>query len=64
MRRGKTRALQGSEEAQPPMSAEEFQRVAHRPKASTGVGAGGFHPKLPFDCGSDTCRRSFDGENR
>ena len=46
---GKHEALQRKEDAPPPTGAEERKRVASSYKASTGVGADGFHPKVPLD---------------
>ena len=43
------RALQDLEEALLPMKAEELKRAASSDKATEGVGADGFLPKVPLD---------------
>ena len=51
----KNKDLQDAEEAFLHTKAEELKRAASRYMASTGVGADGFHPKVPVDLSTETC---------
>ena len=51
----KNKDLQDAEEAFLHTKAEELKRAASRYMASTGVGADGFHPKVPADLSTETC---------
>ena len=42
------------------MRTEDLKRAASSYKASTRVGADGFHPKVPSDLSTETCRQSVE----
>ena len=47
--------MENQEQALPPMQLDELKRVARLYRASTGVGADGFHLEVSLDLSSELC---------